>query len=39
MRETERAEIIEGPEPPVAALAELEPWEEVRPHLDRAVRG
>ncbi len=39
MRETELAEIIEGPEPPVAALAELEPCEEVPPHLDRAVRG
>ncbi len=39
MRDTDSAEIIEGPEPPVAALAELDPREAVPPHLDRAVRG
>ncbi len=39
MRDPDSAEILEGPEPPVAALAELEPREEVPPHLDRAVRG
>ncbi len=39
MRDPDSAEIIEGPEPPVAALADFEPREEVPPHLDRAVRG
>lgn len=39
MRDPDSAEILEGPEPPVAALAELEPREDVPPHLDRAVRG
>ncbi len=37
MNARDHADVIEGPEPPVAELSEIEPAEPVPPHLDRIV--
>jgi hypothetical protein len=37
MNARDHADVIEGPEPPVAQLSELEPFEDVPPHLDTVV--